>query len=295
MSITMIKVIGSLAYLIVGPLLGGLLAGLDRKVTARMQGRVGPPIRQPFYDVMKLFSKENATTSPTEGVYVVAYFLTVIASGVTFFSGGNFLLVVFLIALATLFFIMAAYSSRSPYAEVGAQREILQVMAYEPMLLLVAVGFYMATGSFDVTTISQMATPAIATLPVLFIGYVYILIIKLRKSPFDLSTSEHAHQELVKGVTTEMSGPTLAIVEVTHWYESILFLGWLALFIVCGSWWSILIAIVVVAVVYLIEILIDNNFARVKWQVALSTSWWFAFICGSLNLSLIPFIQYFFL
>ena len=47
-----------IAYLVCAPLVGGFLAGLDRKISARMQGRVGPPVLQPFYDVLKLTEKE---------------------------------------------------------------------------------------------------------------------------------------------------------------------------------------------------------------------------------------------
>lgn len=72
---------------------------------------------------------------------------------------------------------------------MGAQRELLQNMAYEPMLLLAAIGFYLATDSFNVGEIVKSPVPAVVYLPGIFIGYVFILIIKLRKSPFDLSTS----------------------------------------------------------------------------------------------------------
>ena len=63
----------------------------------------------------------------------------------------------------------------------------------------------------------------------------FILTIKLRKSPFDLSTSHHAHQELVKGVTTEFSGMTLAFVEIAHWFENVLLLGIVYLFFAWSS------------------------------------------------------------
>jgi formate hydrogenlyase subunit 4 len=71
-------------------------------------------------------------------------------------------------------------------------------------------------------------------LPGVFLGLVYILGIKFRKSPFDLSMSHHAHQELIKGTVTEFSGKTLAMVEVAHWYENISY--WLrlsVLYLVC--------------------------------------------------------------
>ena len=51
--------IGTLVFAIVAPVLGCLLAGLDRKISARMQGRVGPPLLQPYYDVRKLIEKDN--------------------------------------------------------------------------------------------------------------------------------------------------------------------------------------------------------------------------------------------
>jgi len=67
-------------------------------------------------------------------------------------------------------------------------------------------------------------------LPGIFISILFVLTIKLRKSPFDLSTSHHAHQELVKGLTTEFSGSSLAMIEVAHWYENIMLLGFVYLF-----------------------------------------------------------------
>jgi ech hydrogenase subunit B len=288
---SMTQMVFALCYLLFAPLLGGLLAGLDRKITAHMQHRVGPPIVQPFYDVAKLFAKDRSTSAPSERIYIWAYLFSCLVAGVIFFGGGSFLLVVFILTLGSLFFILAAYCTRSPYAEVGASRELLQVMSYEPMVLIAAVGFYMVTHSFDVATIATAKYPAIAWMPLIFLGFVFILTVKLRKSPFDISTAHDAHQEIVKGITTEMTGKTLALVEVAHWYENIMFLGWTGLFIIWSNWVGILVAVIVVAVVYVFEILIDNNFARVKWNMLLSTSWWIAFVFGCINLAIIPLIS----
>ena len=126
------------------------------------------------------------------------------------------------ITLSSLFFIMAAYSTRSPFAEVGAARETLQVMSYEPMVIFTAVGMYMIAGTFDVAGLFDMRHPLICYGWPIFLGLLFILTIKLRKSPFDISSSHHAHQELVKGITTEMSGP-LARVQILHWCENVLF------------------------------------------------------------------------
>jgi len=240
---------------------------------------------------MKLFSKERVEVSSTQSIYVIAYLLSCIVAGAAFFFGGNFLLVAFVLTLGSLFFIMAAYSTRSPYAEVGAEREMLQVMAYEPMVLLMAVAFYMSCGSFDVATIITGSFPMIATCPLLFIGFVYILLIKLRKSPFDLSMSHHAHQELVKGITTELSGHDLAVVEITHWYENVMFFGWLAIFVMwSGGWLTALVVILTLIIVYIFVIWVDNNYARVKWKRMLNSTWWLAFVLGAINLSVIPYI-----
>lgn len=288
--------IGTLAFAILAPIVGCFLAGLDRKITARMQGRVGPPLLQPYYDVRKLLEKDNVSVNSTEGTYITcALVFTLIAGGI-FFSGGNLLMSVFVITLSGLFFIVAAYSTRSPYSEIGANRETLQVMAYEPMVLFMAVAYFMstsvlgATGTFNVAGAFSLDAPVITNIWLVFLGFLFVLTIKLRKSPFDLSYSHHAHQEIVKGITTEMSGKTLAKVEIMHWCETVLFLGWTGLFFIWGNPISILIAIVVVFLVYFLEIWIDNNFARVKWQILLKSAWLVALVAGGVNIAFLTYL-----
>lgn len=284
--------IGTLAFAVLAPVLGCLLAGLDRKISARMQGRVGPPLLQPYYDVRKLLEKDNVSVNSTEGTYVTcALVFTLIAGGI-FFSGGNLLMSVFVVTLSGLFFIVAAYSTRSPYAEIGAMRETLQVMAYEPMVLFMAVAFFMAAGTFDAAGVFALTAPVVTVIWPVFLGFLFVLTIKLRKSPFDLSYSHHAHQEIVKGITTEMSGRTLAKVEVMHWCENILFLGWTGLFFVWGTPASVLVAVVVAAIVYFLEIWIDNNFARVKWQALLKSAWVVALVAGGVNIAVLAYAPY---
>ncbi len=282
--------VGTLLFAVLGPVVGCLLSGLDRIVSARMQGRVGPPLLQPYYDVRKLFEKERASVNSAERVYVAAALLFALIAGGVFFSGGNLLLCVFVITLSSLFFIMAAYSTRSPYAEVGAARETLQVMCYEPMVLLMAVAFFQATGSFDVAAVLDMPHPVVCTIGLVFLGVLFILTIKLRKSPFDLALSHHAHQEIVRGVTTEMSGSTLGLVEIMHWCENVLFMGWIAMFFVWGSPLSAIAVVAVVALVYFLEIWIDNNFARVKWQFMFKSAWLVALVAGGVNIALLAFL-----
>ena len=279
--------IATIAFAIVGPVIGCLFAGFDRKISARMQGRVGPPILQPYYDVRKLLEKDKVSVNTVESTYVTsALFFALLAGGI-FFSGGNLLLCVFVLTLGSLFFIIAAYSTRSPYAEIGAHRETLQVMSYEPMVLLMAVVYFLVTYSFDITAVFDLDVPVIVTGFGGFIGLVFVLTIKLRKSPFDISMSHHAHQEIVRGMTTEMSGPTLAKIEIMHWCETVLFMGWVAMFFVWGNPISALVAILAVLVIYFLEIWIDNNFARVKWQAMLKSAWIVALVAGGINVAVL--------
>lgn len=266
-------IIGAVAFVVIGPFIGMLLMGLDRKITARMQGRVGPPLLQPLYDVRKLFAKERSVSSDFIDFDIAAALALAVVSGAVFFSGGNLLLAVFLLTLSSLFLVVAGYSARSPYADVGAQRENLQVMAYEPLMILMPISVYLCTGTFAVSGLASLDLPAVAAAPLVFVAFIYVLTIKMRKSPFDLSMSHHAHQELVKGITTEMSGRTLALMQVMEWYELTMFLGMVGMFFVSSAWWSWIVAVVAALAAFFLEILIDNNFARVKWQTMLTSSW----------------------
>jgi formate hydrogenlyase subunit 4 len=285
--INAIQILSVILYLILGPLVGGLLAGIDRKITARMQGRFGPPVLQPFYDVRKLMEKEPVTVNRGQDFYVMCFLVFIIITGALFFIGENLLLVIFTLTTAGAFLVIAAYSSNSAYAQVGAERELLQMMAYEPMVLLTAIGLYMANHSFYVKDIAGGGAVSVKYLIGFFIGYVFILTIKFRKSPFDLSLSHHAHQELVAGLKTEFSGRTLAAVEVSHWYENVFLLGFIFLFFANGTWYMAIIGIVVALVLYFVEILIDNAYARMKWQFTLKASWLVTLIFGGVNLMLL--------
>lgn len=285
------RIICMLVYILAAPLLGALLSGLDRKLTARMQGRKGPSVLQAFYDFSKLIRKQTLEVSRYQFMLLASFLVLVIGTGALFFGGFDLLLVFFLLTTACMFYVLAATVTNSPYSQLGAQRELIQMLAYEPMILLTAVGFYMANGSFKTMDAFSSDLPAIVKLPGVFIGLVYVLTIKLRKSPFDLSTSHHAHQELVKGINTEYSGRMFAMVELSHWYENIFLFGLIGLFFVSSAWWSIPLAILACAVVWFLEILIDNSSARVKWDTMLSSAWGVTAVFGILNLLVLEMIK----
>lgn len=280
----MIKLFFVLAYLILSPLIGGLLDGADRILSARMQRRKGPGILQPFYDLRKLFSKEMIAVNNVQLLLNLSYLVILVTAGSMLFAGEDLLMVLFILSTADMFLIMSASSDSSPYANMGASREMLQMMAYEPLTLLIAVGFYLTTGSFHVSDIIAADHSAIIWMPGLLVGFLFTSAIKFRKSPFDLSTSHHAHQEMVKGITTEMSGITLAIMNIAEYYEMVLLYGIFFLFFVNSTWWSWIIALIACAVIFFLEVLWDNVSARVKWKTLLYSCWSVTLVAGGVNI-----------
>ncbi|MDR0980396.1 MAG: NADH-quinone oxidoreductase subunit H [Methanocalculaceae archaeon] len=278
-----LAITGAVLFLILAPLLGGLIAGVDRVLTARMQSRRGPPVLQPFYDISKLWHKERAFANPVEMIFTTGYLVLIAFSGALLFSGGDLLLVVFTLALAHTFLILAAYAANAPYSTVGAERELIGVMVAEPILILLAAGFFMITGSFFVSDILKETVPAIIYLPGVFLALFAVLTLKLRKSPFDIATSHHAHQELVKGVTASLSGRTLAKVEIAHWYETILILALMFLFFAGNP----VLGIIVVVICYFLEILMDNLFPRVTWKMTVKSLWIATILLGVINIAVI--------
>ncbi len=277
----------SLAFLILAPIAGGLLAGIDRIVSARLQSRVGPPLLQPFYDVLKLWDKENLVVRRSQNFYIFFFLILTIFTGMIFFSGGDLLLVIFAFTLADVFFVLGGYKASSPYSSIGSHRELIQIMSYEPAILFTAIGLYMLTKSFSVAEIVRSSSPAIIYLPGIFLCFLYVLPIKFRKSPFDLSTSHHGHQELVKGITTEFSGKTLAAIEIAHWYENIIVLGMLSLFFSFN--WPL--ALGTLLFIYFITIVVDNVCARLRWDFTLGSSWAVALVLGAGNIIILDFLK----
>lgn len=269
-----------LAGLAAGPVLGGLISGLDRILTARFQSRIGPPLFQPFYDVIKLFGKERMVVNVWQAFCANAYLTASAISLVLFFLRSDLLLILFIQAVGAVFLVVGAFSSTSPYSQAGAHRELLQVLCYEPLLIFIAVGIYLQTGSFKISAVDAWSRPLLLKLPFLFVVLGVVLTIKLRKSPFDLSTSHHAHQELVKGLLTDYSGMYLALTEIAHWYETVLLLGF------CSLFWSThpAGAGLLIAAAYVLEIWIDNVSARMNWRWMLGYVWAMGMTLSLVNL-----------
>lgn len=284
-------VIRVILYIVLAPIIGGLLEGLDRVIAARMQGRQGPPITQPFYDLYKLLNKQTIVVNSIQVLFIAAYLIFTIFTGALFFGGGDLLLVVFSLSMSEVMLVLAAYSVNGPYSAMGAQRELLQMMCYEPMMLLLAIGFYVAQGSFMVNDLITASRPAVIALPGMLIGFAFVLIIKLRKSPFDLSTSHHAHQEMVKGLTTDISGRDMGLVELAEWYDTVLMMGITGMFFVTKNPLSYIGAVVACSFVFFLLTLIDNTHPRVKARRMLGLSWAVVLVFAGTNLLILNLIK----
>jgi len=235
---------------------GGLIQGAERIVRARMQNRIGPPLLQPFYDMLKLLKKKPAMVDKLHSLYAVMHFIAMGFVVATMLYGGHLLYVIFLHLLATTFLILAGYSVRSIYSHIGANRELLVLLIYEPILIFIATGLYLLNGSFFIGDIAHANSYAqlFFALPLLLVS-----LIKLSKSPFD---NAHAHQEIIGGVEIEYSGIL---------YEFLYTAKWLEYFFIFALFWllggeHLFLSIALVLGAFLAMNLIDNATARVQMR-----------------------------
>ncbi len=258
----------ALAATLLAPIGVGLIMGVDRKATAAIQLRIGPPLLQPLYDLTKLFAKASPASDRLAAGLLVAQVVLAAGALAIVFLGGDLLVAVLVLGVAQIAFILAASAVESPYAQLGASREVVLLVAIEPLLVLAVLAYAQATGSFSVPAIAG-ADPPVFVAPTLGLTLGVVLAATLRKSPFDLASSHHAHQELVKGSTTEMAGRWLALAELGHWYEAafVLAVVWLAAFRLP------LLAFALLAGTYLVVVLADNAMPRGTWRAALLTAW----------------------
>ena len=280
-----ITIITAVILALATPLLGGLLAGVDRKLTARMQERVGPPLAQPFYDVLKLWGKNPMISNTLQPVLAFGYlgFALVAALMVTFQQ--DLLLILFIMGIADICLTVAAVNARSPYSYLGGRREFLAMLSYEPVMLLADIAIFLVTGSFTIKGIYAYGQPLAMVLPLVLVALQFVLVIEMKKSPYDVSGSGHAHQELVRGVYTEFSGYTMALIELGHWAKLATTLMVFSLF------WApnpVLGGAISLAM-FFVALVVDNIYPRLTWQKMLKTTWSLGFILILLNIASLMF------
>jgi ech hydrogenase subunit B len=270
-------------YVVSAPIIAGILTGIDRKLTARMQSRMGPPLLQPFYDLIKLWGKEPFITNTIQPTLAFGYLVFTITGIALIALQEDLLFILYTVLIADVCLAVAAYSTKSPYSNLGGKRELLAMLSIEPILVLTAIGVHLVTGSFQISSIFAYQTPLLLILPAALLVQIIVLVIDMKKSPFDISGSSHAHQSLVRGVYTEFSGYTQALVEMGHWLKVYFTMSLIALF------WAqnVLIGAALAFVLFFVAIVIDNLYPRLDWKDMLKTSWTFGFLMILVNLIVI--------
>ena len=229
-----IIIFGSAIMVFIGGVFGMLYRGIDRKLVAHMQGRVGPPIVQPFRDVQKLLMKENIIPDGAiSWLFNAAPFLALISTGslllfIPLFGQpallgryGDVILVLYLLIIPSLAFVVGGFASSSPYATVGAQREMIIMMSYEAPLAVVALGIAWrisqvpdAANPFLMSTIAQypiwnlLGPVGIVGALLLLLTLMVVTVGEAAKVPFDIAEAE---TELAGGLLVEYSGRNLSL------------------------------------------------------------------------------------
>ncbi len=266
----------------------GLMAGwVDRKVTARIQWRVGPPWYQNFVDIAKLLGKETIVPegagvtfllSPYIGLLSVILVATILGAAIRVPMGsfiGDLIVVLYLLVIPAISLIIGASSSRNPLASIGASREMKLVLAYElPFILSVIAIILKSQGAIRIGEIlnHQMNFGSnISSLSgiLAFIIAIFCMQAKLGFVPFDASEAE---QEIMAGALIEYSGLPLAIFKLT---KAIL-LYIMPLFLISLFWagglgpLALILKYIAILVIF---ILIKNTNPRLRIDQALKFFW----------------------
>jgi len=265
--------------ILLAPVIGGLLYGFERIIKARMQRRIGPPLLQPFYDFLKLADKRKMMVHSTHAFLGIMHFVSLWFALAVLLLGGDLILVIFLHLLSTSLIILAGFSTLSIFSHLGANRTAISILAYEPVLILIAVSIYMVTGSFDSSAVFSYEEPLLFKMPLAFIALLLILPIKLKKSPFDVG---EAHQEITGGVELEFSGIFFEAVYTAKWLDYVFCYTLVYLFGANNP----LLGIGLVLLVFLYVNALDNSSARVSYRQMLRFSLMVALPIAFINLLL---------
>ncbi len=232
-----------LGYVLIFPgflfcfLAGMLLCGIDRKLVARMQKRVGPPVLQPFYDFFKLCGKETIVPAAAERItfmlsplvglaalVVIQLFIPVFSF--TAFSGmADIIVILYLLLIPAVSIILGGAASGSPYAGVGLSREMVTIISCELPLVLVLLAVAKTVGSaigtglcFSLSEIAEYQTingSLITKISMLPAAAAMLLIIpgETGNHPFDAAEAE---TEICEGMLAEYSGAPLGVFKLSH-------------------------------------------------------------------------------
>ena len=216
--------------------LGLALKGVDRRVAARLQSRIGPPLAQPFFDVIKLgFKRTTVPEVASQNVFLYAPLVGVIsvllAVALVPITGvytpapaiGNLLVLLYLLMIPGIVLMIAGSASGSPYGAIGFSREMALMIAYEGPLVLIAAAVAIRTGmgmggwaTFSLNDIIayQQTHGSFLFDPVMWpavAAFCFFYPANLGIVPFDIPEAE---TEVLEGPLLEYSGPVLALFKI---------------------------------------------------------------------------------
>lgn len=207
---------------------------IDRRMIARLQGRVGPPWYQPLADFIKLLAKEDIVTEGTHAMAAAALpvlSLTAVLTASLYIPvggivgssfEGDLIVVLFLLSLPALAYFLAGWVSTGVYSVLGGHRSLLQYFSYEVPFLMAVACPAILSGSWSIIEISNFQAQAIwnaLTQPLGLILALIGLIGKLKRDPLDIPK---AKSEVVAGPLTDFSGRKLGIWHLTMNIQTVL-------------------------------------------------------------------------
>ena len=210
----------------------GLLASwIDRKVTARVQYRVGPPLLQPVIDIIKLLGKETLIPRGSSKMTflmapVIGFASVILVSTLLWLNNinpgkaflGDLIVVLYLLTIPSISIIIGGFASRNPLASLGASREMKLILSYElPFILAILVPVIKSNFSLrlgEIVAFQAQNGVILGSLSGVLAFIVLIMCIqaKLALVPFDIPEAE---TEIVGGPLIEYSGTSLAIYRLT--------------------------------------------------------------------------------
>ncbi len=292
-----------LGYVLIFPgflfcfVVGLLLCGIDRKLVARMQKRVGPPILQPFYDFFKLCGKETILpAAASKTMYLAAPIVGLAALvvlqlfipiyGWAAFSGmADIIVILYLLLIPAMSVMLGGAASGSPYAGIGLSREMVTVISCELPLVLVllaigkVVGGDFVTFSFTNIAAYQLENGSLITHASLIPAAIAFLLIipgETGSHPFDTAEAE---TEICEGVLAEYSGAPLAVYKLSHGIKILtmtslftaLFLGGVGTGIIAVD--AIIVFAISVVIVAVVVSLVHAITARLKIEQVFKYYW----------------------
>jgi len=229
-------------------LLAPLLQGVVRKLTARIQSRQGPPLLQPYFDLLKLLGKEDLESGETPVMQRFAAWLslaTVLAVacllpmgfGVPMNAAGDVILLIYLLTLCGISTLLAGMAAGSTYSLIGINREMMAMITLEPLLAAALIVGALHAGSLRLDAVLNGSVYQAAGLPWSGLLMAAVMLFSfqafVQRVPFDIAAAE---TELMDGPLMEYSGPKLALFQYAHMARLIIYAAlFAALFLPWGA------------------------------------------------------------